>query len=109
MQRADVPTRMLQCFHRPNCCLRIAIDALHGRRRVAGGVLGGGVACPALFGRERKLLAQLAPLAVQCAALDFQPPRGLGTALQRLLELAHREPLRREPATDVVLFASPRA
>ena len=108
MQRPDVPACMLQCFHSPDCGLCIVIDALRCGSRVARGVLRRGVARLAFVGRQCQLLAQLAPLAVQRTALDFQRPRAVRTTLQRFLELAHREPRRGEPSPDVVLFGGSR-
>src|SRR5436309_4888186 len=83
------------------------MDALRGCFGIARGVVRRGIALLAFAGRQRQLLAQLAPLAVERAALDFEPSCGLGTALQRFLELTHRDPLGREPPSHVVLFAGP--
>src|SRR3989441_3527888 len=99
--------RVLQRFYGTPRRLRVAMNALCGGLGIARRVVRGGIALLALAGGQRQLLAQLAPLAVQRAALDFERPRGFCTALQRFLQFAHRESLRGETATDVVLVAGP--
>ncbi|TMG78578.1 MAG: hypothetical protein E6H78_21255, partial [Betaproteobacteria bacterium] len=109
VERADVPPRVLEGLHRSERGLRAAVDVLCGSLGLARRVMCRGIPILALGGCQRQLLAQLAALAVQCAAFDLERARRLPAPLQPFLELTHRLPLRRQPAPDAVFVAGPRA
>src|SRR5439155_24210131 len=63
---------------------------------------------PTLVAGQRQLFAQLAALAIQGRALDFERACRLRATLERVFQLAHGAPLGGQAAAYVVFFAGPR-